>query len=437
MIKRIISFYIIFYFSLALSLSAQNFQDIVQNNYKIDLLVSNRLTMKGKGRLSNLIARYYFLPKDDRRQNLDFIDYFSRPHADSVVTKDGKFIWHELHDEYELGYFSIITTSFFQYPIIHSKYPTASVPDSLKPYLNFDWLIRNNTQIKTLTESLTEGEDELFDIAFNIGNWINGNIKYVKTGVEKVEPATHTLKLKYGDCDEIAILYIAMLRSAGVASRYVTGIALGNNGFDFHAWTEIYFENIGWVPFDATFSQYGYLDQSHVKLIQSASNPIMLTNYYEFYPHFGDINIESKFPELSVVIRDSTPHNIHPFDMEVLACKNIVGVDSYFPVILKTKNKSPYFVSNRIFVRDMENIEIIGKQENCLSYAPYEEKRLEFMLKLGDVEKEDTQYNSSFIVFDQFGSADTVSLSFVPFGKRISEEKAQILLDHLGVDLRK
>lgn len=427
----IISIYILILVTSSLPVLSQEPLDFIRKNYLFELAVRNKLQIKGKGKLNELISMYHFLPKSDYRQDLVSIDYFSKPLADTVISPEGKFIWHNLHSEYGLGYKSYIKTKFHQYPVKHSEYPKEHITDSLKKYLSFNNLISNNEKIKTQTESIIQGENEQFTVAFKIGNWINNNINYIKTGIEKVEPATSTLSLKYGDCDEISILYLAMLRSVGIPSRYVSGAAFGSSNFSFHAWVEIYFENVGWVPFDATFSQYGYLDQSHIKLAHGVSNPIILSNYINFYPHFGDINVDSAFPEMTVNISDSIPHNTHPFNLNIVSYKEVVGEYSYFPIIVKTKNTTPYFVSNKIHIHSIDNIEIIGNKEDCLSYAPYEEKQLKYMLRLGKVENPDVKYNTTFKVSDQFGSQEEISVSFVRFGKRITKDKAQQVLDNL------
>lgn len=63
-----------------------------------------------------------------------------------------------------------------------------------------------------------------------------------------------------GYCTYYASAMTVMCRMAGLPARYVEGFAAepGADGFayvtgeDAHAWTEVYFEGFGWVPFDAT-----------------------------------------------------------------------------------------------------------------------------------------------------------------------------------------
>lgn len=67
-----------------------------------------------------------------------------------------------------------------------------------------------------------------------------------------------------GYCDLFATSFVVMARSVGIQARYATGWYLNimdrksDNGWytvverDGHAWAEVYFRGVGWVPFDAT-----------------------------------------------------------------------------------------------------------------------------------------------------------------------------------------
>lgn len=66
-----------------------------------------------------------------------------------------------------------------------------------------------------------------------------------------------------GYCDLFASAMTLMAREAGLPARFMTGYIINErkrdaNGFftvrqrDYHAWAEIYFQGVGWVPFDPT-----------------------------------------------------------------------------------------------------------------------------------------------------------------------------------------
>jgi hypothetical protein len=68
--------------------------------------------------------------------------------------------------------------------------------------------------------------------------------------------------LKKGYCDYYATAMVVLARAAGVPARLVTGYASGAYNLnserfvvteaDAHSWVEVYFPNIGWVPFEPT-----------------------------------------------------------------------------------------------------------------------------------------------------------------------------------------
>ena len=70
------------------------------------------------------------------------------------------------------------------------------------------------------------------------------------------------LTSKQGWCEQIASSLVVMLRLNGVPARLASGFVTGEFDLDLspvpgsrrdaHAWTEVWFEGLGWVPFDPT-----------------------------------------------------------------------------------------------------------------------------------------------------------------------------------------
>jgi hypothetical protein len=66
---------------------------------------------------------------------------------------------------------------------------------------------------------------------------------------------------RQGYCEQYAAAMAWLLRAADIPARVAFGFTKGNNrsgdtytltNFNLHAWTEVYFDQFGWVPFDAT-----------------------------------------------------------------------------------------------------------------------------------------------------------------------------------------
>jgi SH3-like domain-containing protein len=65
----------------------------------------------------------------------------------------------------------------------------------------------------------------------------------------------YVLREKHGDCGQVSLLYITLLRSIGIPARWESGWAIEPTGAGYHDWTEVYFEGVGWVPADPSYGR--------------------------------------------------------------------------------------------------------------------------------------------------------------------------------------
>lgn len=86
---------------------------------------------------------------------------------------------------------------------------------------------------------------------------------------------------KEGHCALFASAMTLALRELGIPARYVTGYVVSGEytpveeGFEYtireknlHAWVEVYFRNVGWLPFDPTASVRGFADAEIIEEIE-------------------------------------------------------------------------------------------------------------------------------------------------------------------------
>lgn len=66
----------------------------------------------------------------------------------------------------------------------------------------------------------------------------------------------YVLEAGHGDCGQVALLYISIMRSLGVPARWESGWMLHPGEKNLHDWAEVYFEGVGWVPVDVSFGRY-------------------------------------------------------------------------------------------------------------------------------------------------------------------------------------
>ncbi len=90
-------------------------------------------------------------------------------------------------------------------------------------------------------------------------NELNGRIYTGWDVVVREEGApldpVRTLQLKEGSCRDLALLFMAVCRETGIASRFVSGYQEGDQGQKrrfMHAWPEVYLPGAGWRGYDPT-----------------------------------------------------------------------------------------------------------------------------------------------------------------------------------------
>jgi transglutaminase-like putative cysteine protease len=94
-------------------------------------------------------------------------------------------------------------------------------------------------------------------------HWVSRNLE--QTPSVTMPSAREVLRARRGDCNEHAVLLAALARAAGLPARVVAGAVYLNDGFYYHAWTEIWLD--AWVSADAVFAQMP-ADVTHVKLVE-------------------------------------------------------------------------------------------------------------------------------------------------------------------------
>lgn len=129
--------------------------------------------------------------------------------------------------------------------------------------------------VKQKAEELTKGKIRPYDMMVALENGLRSQYSYTLTPGETPEGEDfvgYFLQTGKGYCVHFASAMTMMARSLGIPARLVAGYGLeqdekGDVWYarrrNAHAWTECYFEGLGWVAFDPTAdSQYANLNQN-------------------------------------------------------------------------------------------------------------------------------------------------------------------------------
>jgi transglutaminase superfamily protein len=138
-----------------------------------------------------------------------------------------------------------------------------SMPDSTdisQPFRHYS----RYSEVAYLSQQLSAGAANQYEVVERVERYLTetGGFRY-DTDVERtsrIPLQDFLLNTKTGYCQHFAGAAALLLRLAGVPTRVVAGFATGRQqggGFvvrdtDAHAWIEVYFEGVGWVPFNPT-----------------------------------------------------------------------------------------------------------------------------------------------------------------------------------------
>ena len=134
----------------------------------------------------------------------------------------------------------------------------------------------DNPEIRNTAKSLIKNETRPIEIAKILYNYVTRNLYYDFPRAEDKDYeflyASEILERRKGVCADYAILYTALLRSAGIPARLAAGIPVytilceKEKEIDMgHAWVEVKLPGYGWIPIDITvednfMSENYYLD---------------------------------------------------------------------------------------------------------------------------------------------------------------------------------
>lgn len=110
-------------------------------------------------------------------------------------------------------------------------------------------------EIKELSSKIIGNETSLIKKVKLIYEWINYNIPWASAIEYSTIPAisSYCLTNMHGDCGIQTLLFITLCRYNGIPARWQSGWMLHPVEVNLHDWSEIYFEETGWIPVDQSF----------------------------------------------------------------------------------------------------------------------------------------------------------------------------------------
>ena len=362
------------------------------------------IATENNAKLKEAKVNLLLVPQDDYKQTILSLD-------SSGTTKDDKvsFIWTDKTlGLKKYGYSATIATNNLRnkvsekisYPI--SEYDLQDYQQYLQPTTSID---SNNQDVISKATELAEGETDLFKVVFKLAEWVERNVKYdLNTLTETAsQKASWVLENKVGVCDEMTSLFVAMSRSLGIPARFVSGISyttseLFEENWQPHGWAEVYFPEVGWVSFDITFGEYGYVDVTHIKL-RDGFDPQEPATKFEWLADKVDLEASELNLDVDVLKEGSVMKEEIELGQEILAEE--IGFGSYNLIKGVLKNTANYYSASTLKLSVPKEISILGRNKRTILLSPKEVRETFWIVKVPENLKGDYVYKFPSVIYSE------------------------------------
>ncbi len=274
---------------------------------------------------------------------------------------------------------SLIQTQNIMVPITQKvSYPLEKIPLEYEQYMVFTDLINSNPEIEQKAFELASDSDDAYEIAHTVAFWVRNSIEYNLSSliVEASNPATRVFETRQGVCDELTTLYISMMRLLGYPARYVSGFAyttsdLFEEPWVAHAWAEVYIPSAGWVPFDLTYGQFGFVDATHISFTTGVDGGNTGTIYNWETTTQNQVMLDISRLKFTHNVRQTGEELISPYNISMRVLYDSISPKSQNAVIITIQNTQTYYRS--ILLRANAPKELIFSQEEyAILLRPFE-----------------------------------------------------------------
>lgn len=275
------------------------------------------------------------------------------------------------------------------YPIIKDeRFPIIFIPEEMFVYTESTSGINSDAKgIRPLASSLVEGHSELYPAVHAVAEWVESNINYTldEATKESTMSATWVLENRKGACDEITTLFIALLRSVGIPARYVSGMAYTNlnemNNFGMHGWGEVYFPSAGWIPFDVTYSEFGFVDPTHIVLKYSMDTDEPAATYRWTG---REASLKTGNRSITPVVKNFVKSDSRLVSVQLEPFREAVGFGSYNLIDASVTNLMNGYLSQEITLSRVISTELLTPQTQRILLKPRETRHVYWLIRIPD-----------------------------------------------------
>lgn len=361
-------------------------KDSMDLNLRLDSEI-NIVPTSSSYSVSRIETKLYFYPFDDFQQEV--LEMSTVPETQ----KTGDYLLYQWEDveETQLDYSLEAKVRVFdniQKIKEKIKFPIQNLNPEYLEYTEPGEIIdSDHSSIVQQASMLAEGEDDLYVVVHKLAVWVKENVDYNLNTVtiEASQKASWVLANRQGVCDEMASLFMAMCRSLGIPTKFVSGISYSNDPifedpWQAHGWAEVYFPDYGWVPIDVTFDEFGYVDPTHIKLFESI-DATGATTKFEWSGRNAELEVAQL--DIDVGILKIGEDRGRDVDLKVEMVEEEVGFGSYNLAKVEVENLRNYYVAKTLYLVSTDEVEIEDERKHVL-LKPGEKTSFYWIMELTD-----------------------------------------------------
>jgi len=274
----------------------------------------------------------------------------------------------------------------------------------------------------------------------SILNWVVDNVKY-RTPIPNYD-ALWTLKTGEGNCQNYAHLSVALLRSIGIPARIVGGLSLGKTwkvpiengsllqsiGQGGHAWMEVWYPDLGWVPYDAQQSHL-FVGPRHVRQAVGLDSNDINDSWRAspaLPPFREDVGAEYLRDDIKLTLKETRPF---PVNYIMTASKTAVAMQAPLPAAPSAPPpvKPPLTAAEAVEFGNMNFPSLIDIYVNSGAQAG----RKTFDKETSEHVTGEYAYAQAFVI-DRPLRVDEISLAMHKFGGRLGGLWIDVVRDDNG-----
>ena len=380
------------------------------------VLILNTVTLDRTGpqySVQTLEGELSWYPRDGWLQEI--LSISSDPRSTAT---DGtmQFSWDSPRHEETIQVNAVVRTRNAIVPVREPiPFPLRQVSTEAVAYLEEGEITDQSPEIRALAQELATGKEDAYEVVFSLADWTTKNINYslASLGQPAIQRSSQVLTSRYGKCDEMTSLFISLNRALGIPARFVAGYAYTNSerfrtGWGGHGWAEVWLPEQGWVPFDVTYGEYGYLDASHITLKVA---PDAKENSIEYTARGNDFALRTQPLDITITPTELIPRKNDVIAITLDAPHTTVDFGSTVLILARVRNTKDYYVSTRLDLAKTTSTEQLSADYRNVLLRPRETKIIPFLVRIDADLREGYYYEFPFRIYTRLGPSASIDIT--------------------------